>query len=71
MGGAGAGLLVVELGLGLLVPWTQESRGGCELRKFLGSLFADGWDCVPNQLVVWPEISSTRTTGDKMVGWHH
>ena len=50
---------------------SAEFRGGCELGKFLGSLFADGWDCVPKQLVVWPEVSSTGTTEDKMVGWHH
>ena len=29
------------------------SRGGCGLRKSLGSLFADEWGCVPALLVVW------------------
>ena len=32
-------------------------RGGCGLRKTIGSLSADGWGCVPTQLVVWPEMS--------------
>ena len=26
------------------------SRGGCELRKSLGSVSADGWGCVPASL---------------------
>ena len=26
---------------------------GCVPKKYLGSLFADGWDCVPRLFVVW------------------
>ena len=34
-------------------------RGGCGLRKSIGSLSADGWGYVPTLLVVWPEAPST------------
>ena len=30
------------------------SRGGCLLRKSLGSLSAGAWGCMHTQLVVWP-----------------
>ena len=33
--------------------------GVCELIMFLGSLFANGWCCVPILLVVWHRVSST------------
>ena len=33
--------------------------GVCELSTTLGSLFADGWVCVPVLLVVWHEASSS------------
>lgn len=33
------------------------SRGSCGLRKSLGSLSALGWDYIPTQLAVWPEVS--------------
>ena len=60
----------VELGLGPLagraLPWC-ESRGDCGLRKSLGSLSADGWGCVPAQLVVWPEASQHWSL--QAVGW--
>ena len=50
----------MELGSGPLVGRVMSkcvSGGSCGLRKSLGRLSADGWDCVPNQLVVWPEAS--------------
>ena len=50
----------MELGLGPLVGSAMSrgvSRGGCELKKPLGSLSVDGWDCVPAPLAVWPEVS--------------
>ena len=59
----------MELGLGPLVGRTMlrdVSRGGCGLRKSLGSLSADGWGCIPILLVVWPEASqhwSLQTIG--------
>ena len=55
-----------ELGLGPLVGRAM-SRGGCELRKSLGSLSADGWGCVPTQLVVWLELSQHWYL--QAVGW--
>ena len=33
--------------------------GVCELSTILGSLSANGWDCVPVFLVVWHGASST------------
>ena len=33
--------------------------GVCGLIMILGSLSANGWDCVPVLLVVWPRVSST------------
>ena len=33
------------------------SRGGCGLRMSLSTLSADGWGCIPTQLVVRPEMS--------------
>ena len=33
--------------------------GVCELSMIFGSLFADGWGCVPVLLVVWHGASST------------
>ena len=33
--------------------------GVCELSMILGSLSANGWDCVPVFLVVWHGVSST------------
>ena len=33
--------------------------GICELIMILGSLSANGWDCVPVLLVVWHGVSST------------
>ena len=33
--------------------------GVCELIMILGSLFANGWGCVPVLLVVWHRVSST------------
>ena len=53
----------VELDLGPLVGRAMSrgvSGGGCGLRKSLGSLSVDGWDCVPALLVVWPEASQHR-----------
>ena len=50
----------VGLDLVLLVRRATSSgvfRGGCGLRKILGSLSADGWGCVPTLLVVWLEAS--------------
>ena len=32
-------------------------RGGCVLGVSLGSLLADGWDCVHIQIIIWPEAS--------------
>ena len=43
----------VELGLGPQVVRAGSSgisRGGCGLRMSLGSLSAEGWDCVPTLL---------------------
>lgn len=37
------------------------SRGGCGLRRCLGSLSTDRWGCFPAQLVAWPECPSTGT----------
>ena len=48
----------MELGLGPLVGRAMPrdvSRGGCGLRKSLGSLSVDGWGCIPTLLVVWSE----------------
>ena len=33
--------------------------GACDLIIILGSLSANGWDCVPVLLVVWHGVSST------------
>ena len=33
--------------------------GVCELIMILGSLYANGWGCVPVLLVVWHGVSST------------
>ena len=33
--------------------------GVCDLIMILGSLSANGWDCVPVLLVVWLRVSST------------
>ena len=33
------------------------SRGGCGIRKSLGCLSVDEWDCVPAMLVGWPKAS--------------
>ena len=33
--------------------------GVCELIMILGSLSANGWNCVPVLLVVWHRVSST------------
>ena len=35
----------------------SRSRGSCGPRMSLGSLSANGWGCVPVQLVAWPEAS--------------
>ena len=35
--------------------------GVCELSMILGSLFANGWCCVPVLLVGWHGVSSTET----------
>ena len=29
-------------------------RDGCVPRRTLGSLFANGWGCIPTLFVVWP-----------------
>ena len=58
----------VELGLGPLVGRVMSrglSRGGCGLRKSLGSL--SGWDCVPALFVVWFEESQRWSL--QAVGW--
>ena len=50
----------MDLGPGPLVGRAVSrgmSKGGCGLRKTLGSLSADGWGCVPAQFVVCPEAS--------------
>ena len=49
----------VEVGLVPLVGGAMSKgmlRGSCELSMISGSLSADGWDCVPTLLVVWPEV---------------
>ena len=57
----------MELGLGLLVGRTMY-RGSCGLRKSLGIILsADGWGCVPTQLVAWPEVSKHWHL--QAVGW--
>ena len=60
----------MELGLAPLVG-RAISRGvsgeECMARTSLGSLFADGWGCVPTLLVVWPEPSQHWTL--QTVGW--
>ena len=45
----------------------QVSRGSCGLRKTLGSLFVDRWNCVPNLLVVWPETFQHWSL--QAIGW--
>ena len=55
----------VELGLGPLVGRAM-FRGSSWLRKSLGSLSADGWGCVPVQLV-WPKASQHWSV--QAVGW--
>ena len=52
----------MRLDLGFLVGRTVS--GGvfwavCDLVMILGSLSANGWDCVPFLLVVWHRVSST------------
>ena len=42
-------------------------RGSCGVRMTFGSLFADGWACVPALLVVWPEGSQHWIL--QAVGW--
>ena len=32
-------------------------RGDCVPGVSLGSLFTDGWGCIPTQFVVWPGAS--------------
>lgn len=60
----------VELDIGPQVGRAMSrgmSRGGCGLRKPLGSLSAAGWGCVPTQLVVWPVASQHWSL--QAVGW--
>ena len=59
-GRASAFPLVGGMGFGPLVRSAMSrgmSRGGCGLRKSLGSLSANGWSCVPAQLIVGSEAS--------------
>ena len=51
------------VGLDLVFPVGRAVFGGvfwgvCELRMVLGSLFANGWGCVP-VLLIWHRVSST------------
>ena len=60
--GTGACVLVVEGGSCFLVGRTAFGGvflGVCDLIMILGSLFANGWGCVPLLLVVWRRVSST------------
>ena len=53
----------VRLDLVFLVGRTMSSGvfwGVCDLIMILGSLSANGWDCVPFLLVVWHRMSSTE-----------
>lgn len=43
------------------------SKGGCVLRKSLGSQSADGRGCVPTFVVVWPEVSQHQSL--QAFGW--
>ena len=52
------------VGLDLVFLMDSATSGGvvwgvCELSMILGSLFANGWGCVPVLLVVWHRASST------------
>lgn len=51
----------MELGPGLVVRAVSKgvSIGGCGFTKFLGSLSADSWVCVP-AVVFWPEVSQEK-----------
>ena len=63
----------MELGLGPLVGRVTSKdmcRAGCGLRKFLGSLSADGWGCVPTLLVVWPKALGPDWWGQVLVLIH-
>ena len=42
-------------------------NGGCVLRKSLGSQSADGWDCVPTMVIVWPKVSQHQSL--QAFGW--
>ena len=62
MEGTGACILVDEAGSCLSGGRTTSGGvflGACELIMILGSLSANGWDCVPVFLVVWHGVSST------------
>ena len=56
----------VELGLGQGCV-SGVSRGSYGLRKSLGTLSVDGWNCVPALMVVLPEISQHWSL--QAVGW--
>ena len=43
------------------------SRGSCGLRRSLGSLSGERWDCVSAHLVAWPETSQHWSL--QAVGW--
>ena len=60
----------MELGLVPLVGRDMSRgvfTGGCEVSTSLGSLFADGWGCVPPLLVVLPEASQHWSL--QTIGW--
>ena len=52
------------VGLDLVFMVCRATSGGvfwgvCELSMILGSLFANGWGCIPVLLVVWHGVSIT------------
>ena len=54
--------LSMRLDLAFLVGRTTSSVvfwGVCDLVMILGSLSANGWDCVPVLLLVWHRVSSS------------
>ena len=40
-----------------------EIRGGCVSGGTLGRLSANGWGCVPTQIIVWPGASQSLMSG--------
>ena len=56
-------LLNILVGKAMLRGVSRTPVSGYGHRKSLGSLSADGWDCVPTLLVVWSEVPALEFKG--------